>query len=82
MGKRVMVVPEKEGEENKSGSRWIIRGTTCHILRVDREEAQDRVKWRHLNHDHRPHVKVGNDADEEEELTCSCLLVRIYNETI
>ena len=31
MGKRVTVVPQKEGEENKSGSRWITPGTTFQI---------------------------------------------------
>ena len=33
------------------------------------KEAQDRAKWRRLipGQTHRPHVKVGKDAEEEEE---------------
>ncbi len=59
VGKRVMgmEVTGKEGEEDQSGGGWITSGTTCR-----RGGCRRRT---------RPHIKVGKDEEEEEEL-CLC----------
>ena len=61
-----MEVPGKEGEDNRNGVGWISSGTTCR-----REHCQGGScrpgKMEASRKKHRPHIKVGNDAEEEEE---------------
>ena len=65
-GKRVMVmqVPGKEGEEDRSAD-----GSTRMTCRKDTCQGRKRKIELEASHKkHRPHIKVGKDAEEEERL--------------
>ena len=67
VGKRVMVM-EVPGNRRRGRPkrRWLDNIKNNFSEReLSGEAAQDRVQWRRLNH--QPHIKVGKDAEEEEE---------------
>ena len=43
---------------------------------LSEEEAHDRSKWRRLIRLHRPHIKVGKDAEKEGGLGLGIVLCR------
>ena len=58
----------KEGEENRPVLRWLVNVKKDLSEReLSGEKAQDRVQWRRLIRIIDPHIKVGKDAEEEEE---------------
>ena len=56
----------KEGDEDQSGDGWTASGTTC--LWENCQEWKRKTELNEAsNKKHRPHLKVGNDAEEEED---------------
>ena len=64
VGKRVMAmeVPGKEGEKDQRRGGWIASRTTC---RRDNCQGRTRKTGHNGGVTHRPHIKVGKEAEEE-----------------
>ena len=60
-----MEVPGNEGEEDPSTGGWITSRPTYRRENCQGwiQEAQDRVQWRRLDTNYRPHIKMGKDAE-------------------
>ena len=69
-GKRVMVmeVPgENKRDEDQSGSGWITSRITCRRENCQRGRSARPSSMEASHKNHRPHLKVGKDAEEEED---------------
>ena len=63
----VILVLGREGKEDRSGGGWTEKGQMV-------KEAQDRVALRRIMRNIDPHIKVGKDADDDDDFCSSQLL--------